>query len=91
MPYGLIMADIQTTKDIATLTAEVQHLKETLETQEAACRLRDSQALERIKALEAKLGKAERYGWFFMGMVAVGISIGAGFEKVFNKIMMVAP
>lgn len=85
------MADIQTAKDIATLSSEVAHLKESLEASENACKLRDSQAMDRIKILEAKLGKAERYGWFFMGMIAVGVSIGAGFEKVVNKIMAVAP
>ncbi len=85
------MADTQTVKDIATLMADIKHIQEAMEAQEKACKIRDENAMERIKVLEFKLGKAEKYGWFFMGMVAVGATVAAGIEKVLNKITALAP
>lgn len=85
------MADTQTVKDIATVMADIKHIQEAIEAQEKACKVRDENAMERIKILEFKLGKAEKYGWFFMGMVAVGATIAAGFEKMINKIVTLAP
>lgn len=80
------MADTQTVKDIATLTSDLKHLAEALEASEAACKLRDDQAMARIKALEDYKTKTERYGFFLMGMAAVGTMIASGFEKVVNKV-----
>lgn len=81
------MVDNQTVKNIATLTAEVAHLKEALEHNENACKVRDDEAMKRIKALEDYKTKTERYGFFLMGMVAVGTMIASGIDKITTKIM----
>jgi len=85
------MADAQTIKDLATLSLEVFHLKEALIESESACKLRDEQAITRIRALEEYKARTEKYGFFLMGMAAVGTMLAAGFEKVVNKIMGVIP
>jgi hypothetical protein len=80
------MVDTQTVKDRATLAVEMKHLADALEASEAACRIRDDEAMKRIKVLEDYKTKTERYGFFLMGMAAVGTMIAAGFEKAVNKI-----
>lgn len=81
------MADNSTAVDIATLKNEILHLRESLETSESACKIRDEEAMRRIKVLEEYKAKTEKYGFFLMGMVAVGTLIASGLEKAVHKIM----
>lgn len=46
---------------------------------------------ERISVLEAYKSKTERYGWFAMGIIAVGIYIASSLESAIKFIRQVAP
>jgi hypothetical protein len=72
------MADTQQIKDIATIAAEFANLKKEMLDNES-----------RIKTLEDYRAKTERYGFFLMGMVAVGTMLISSVEGVVNKIIAV--
>ena len=46
---------------------------------------------KRIAVLEAYKSKTERYGWFAMGIIAVGIYIASSLESAIKFIGKIAP
>lgn len=85
------MESEQTAVSLALINAQIIALQKELRESEAACLVRDKEALERIRVLEAYKSRTEKYGFFLMGMIALGSMIAAGFEKVVNKIMGMVP
>jgi len=73
-------SEIQGIKDMVGLIAKV----ESLEVAHIA-------NVKRIETLEEYKARTERYGFFLMGIMAVGVFIAAGFEKAINFILKGAP
>lgn len=60
---------------LAVLANEIEHLKAAHE-----------ENAREIRALKEKNAKVERYGWFCMGIMFVGITIASSFETAIKYI-----
>lgn len=74
------MSNVQDIKDMAMMAAEFANFKKELADNEI-----------RLASLEQYKAKTERYGFFLLGMVALGTMLMSGFEKIITKITAVLP
>lgn len=63
-------------KNELLLEREIEYLKE-----------KHEENAKRIEQLEAYKAKTEKYGWFLLGVLALGSMLAAGIEKAVSKIL----